>query len=133
MAVSNQNGFAKFNIAKRSRSSNYLADVRGASQTGGVRKTIYVPVITLDSFLEHYKKPDFIKIDVEGAEHLVFEGMKTLLSSVKPTILCEVDAANKFHIGDTLKKHRYKMFDAEQLPTMVGIDIPSYNTLAIPE
>ena len=48
---------------------------------------------TLDMFCEInniINKIDLIKIDVEGAEILVFEGAKSVLQHSMPTILCEV-------------------------------------------
>jgi FkbM family methyltransferase len=54
---------------------------------------IRVPVLTLDSYL-HGKKicnPDFIKMDVEGAELEVLKGATELLQrQPRPVILCEV-------------------------------------------
>jgi len=38
-------------------------------------KTEIVPVITLDSLIESYGVPEFIKIDVEGFEQQVIKGM----------------------------------------------------------
>jgi len=51
-----------------------------------------VPVSTLDDFIygDGNPPPDFIKIDVEGAEARVLLGATRLLSSVRPAIVCEV-------------------------------------------
>jgi len=49
-----------------------------------------VPMVTLDS--EEFRSPvSFIKIDVEGAEPLVFRGGRRLLERDRPTILCEIN------------------------------------------
>lgn len=49
-----------------------------------------VEAITMDDFCrEHEFQPDFIKIDVEGAEDKVIGGMSSLLSNRRPVIVME--------------------------------------------
>jgi FkbM family methyltransferase len=47
---------------------------------------------TVDAFLQArgLGRVDLIKIDVEGAEHLVFEGLWKTLDKMRPDIICEV-------------------------------------------
>lgn len=45
---------------------------------------------TIDIFASRYAKPDHIKIDVDGFEHLVIEGAKCTLSGVK-SVLIEIN------------------------------------------
>src|SRR5699024_7528004 len=60
---------------------------------------IEIESIRLDDFVSQTKiKPNFIKIDVEGAELLVLNGMKTLLEQDNLILLLEV------HV-DKLKNH----------------------------
>lgn len=49
-----------------------------------------VHTTTLDNASKSYRTPDIVKIDVEGAEHLVLHGGEKLLSSVRPTLIIEV-------------------------------------------
>jgi FkbM family methyltransferase len=58
---------AEFSIARRGRASNYLTAIGGHTQSAGERSRIVVPTITLDSLLERFDPPTFIKMDVEGA------------------------------------------------------------------
>lgn len=69
-AVSDAVGVARFEIAKRNRSTNALEGM-GSNQTGGVRETQLVPTVTLDLLANHFPIPSVLKIDVEGAEALV--------------------------------------------------------------
>ena len=54
-----------------------------------------VAVTSIDTLLEEgeVRAPDFIKIDVEGAEKRVLLGMKSTLGLHRPTIVCEVHYA----------------------------------------
>lgn len=132
LAVSNRDGVAQFNIAERARSTNFLAEASGSTQTGGVLRTLSVPTIRLDGFMQHYPAPDFVKIDVEGAENLVIEGMQQILKEKKPAMLCEVSAENLDYVCNTLTGHGYQLFDANRLPERVAMNTPSNNILAIP-
>jgi len=65
---------------------------------------IQVPTKSLDEWLTEYNidHVDFIKIDVEGAEGLVFAGARKLLSSpAAPVIICEVADAAQRSVGQT--------------------------------
>jgi FkbM family methyltransferase len=84
---------AEFSIARRGRASNYLTDVGGRSQTGGERSRIVVPTITLDSLLERFDPPTFIKMDVEGAEVEVLEGAQRILKEARPIVYYEAVAS----------------------------------------
>jgi FkbM family methyltransferase len=49
-----------------------------------------VPATTLDLEAERGPAPDFVKIDVEGAEEHVLRGAGRLLTERRPVVLCEV-------------------------------------------
>ena len=88
-AVGERSGQADLVIAKRGRAANHLIAVKGSTQTGGDRDTVTVPMMTLDDLLDKEGRPDFVKIDVEGAELLVLGGATRLLEQ-QPTIYIEV-------------------------------------------
>jgi FkbM family methyltransferase len=62
----------------------------GVSFTGRLSSqgSLNVPTVTLDEFVqrENAPQPDYIKIDVEGAEYRVLHGADKLLGSAHPTI-----------------------------------------------
>lgn len=69
---------------------------------------ILVPCTTLDQYAAENPPPDFIKIDVEGAESEVLKGAAHLLRDVRPFILCEVhDRENERFCLDWLNAHGY--------------------------
>lgn len=50
----------------------------------------HIEIVSLDSYCsEHKVKPTFIKIDVEGGEHMVVGGMSQILSDFKPVVALE--------------------------------------------
>ena len=132
LAISNSNGLVEFIIAERARATNHIVTTKGSSQAGGVRDSYMVPSVTLDYLLQHYAKPDFLKIDVEGAEKFVLEGATELLSKVRPKILVEVGDDDFSYVSEILKRNDYVMYNADDLKKLTKIDLAVSNTLAIP-
>lgn len=132
-AASDAVGTQQFNIAARGRSTNHLAEVHGSTQTGGVRNSVLVETVTLDSLLEKYDAPKVLKIDVEGAELQVLKGAHELLSKHKPTVLCEV-SENITEVGRVFRAYGYEMFDLDVMArSRVRLPQPAFNTLAAPK
>jgi FkbM family methyltransferase len=132
VAISATSGVATFYIAERGRASNALAEAGGRSQMGGVRESILVPTTSLDSLLD-ISRPQFIKIDVEGAEEIVLSGASKVLNEVRPIIHIEVGKAHTAEVTDRFHAASYRLFDPkmpvrEQKPLSQCI----HNTLAMP-
>jgi FkbM family methyltransferase len=108
-AVSDDLGVARFNIARRNRSTSYL-DGFGTTQTGGVRATQLVLTVTLNWIAANFPPPDVIKIDVEGAEVQVLTGAEDVLRTV-PTVICEVARSNSTAVASLLAPWGYTMCD----------------------
>ena len=134
LAVSNTVGLATFNIANRSRQTNFLSNAEGSTQTGGIRHTLLVPTTTMDKLSEDYNLPDFIKIDVEGAEALLMEGAINLLKKCKPIIMCECSEKNFDRVRSILGESNYDFLDAEAIPQLKPFNPQkSQNFIAIPK
>jgi FkbM family methyltransferase len=57
----------------------------------GDRESMQVPARTLDDYIIGLgRAPDFIKVDVEGAELAVLEGARRTLATVRPNMLVEI-------------------------------------------
>jgi FkbM family methyltransferase len=82
MFVSPWSAFHSLNVDGASKRENHGPD-------GG---EITVETITLDEFVSQagVSAPDLVKLDVEGAELLVLEGMRETLRSTQPLLLVEV-------------------------------------------
>ena len=131
VAASDRNGIARFLIAKRGRASNTLEQSGFRSQAGGTRNMQFVPTITLDSLLDTFQPPNFLKIDVEGAEELVLSGASRVLAEHRPIIYCEVGIEQNNAVTRLLKHHNYA-FLHEDNGKKTRIDACCFNTLAIP-
>jgi FkbM family methyltransferase len=133
-AIADRNGVAKFLISNRGRASNALETAGGRSQSGGIRETVTVPTLTLDTLLDFFDSPSFVKIDVEGAEAMALRGACRLLSEVRPTIYIEVGRDANDEVSSIFHNAAYELFDGsipihEQRP----VGSCTYNTLAIPK
>ena len=118
--------------------------------SGSLAKTTYklseagysVPVITLDQyFAERERKPELIKIDVEGAELLVLKGAQSLIETSKPIIITELSAENFAAFGYTIQdlteylvRHGYeisKILDNGRLAA-IPADTTFCNAICVP-
>jgi FkbM family methyltransferase len=82
MFVSPWSAFHSLNVEGASKQDNH----------GPQEGEIVVETVTLDEFVAQagVSAPDLIKIDVEGAELIVVEGMRETLRLIQPLLLCEL-------------------------------------------
>ena len=92
-----------------------------------VPKEVTVSSVTLDEYSGAYGDPDFIKIDVEGAESNVFRGAARLIERAHPAIFFECDdgESNLFRI---CSDYGYVLFD---FVTLTRVDKLQHNNLAL--
>jgi len=110
IAVSETTGFIRFSIAKRARAANAIEGF-GSTQTGGVKETRVLPCFPLDTLLAHFRRPDVLKIDVEGAECMVLRGAETILRDIRPLIYCEVQDQSRAEVVGLLEGQGYALWD----------------------
>lgn len=110
-AVADRDGVGAFQIAARGRASNALAAAGGRSQMGGVRETIHVPVLTLDTLGRSLPPPSFVKIDVEGAEIAVLRGGAELLARTVRGVYVELSPESFAPCLSILRGHGFACFD----------------------
>ena len=77
---------------------------------GGAREHLHVPTLKLDTIAETQPKPDFIKVDVEGAELAVLEGAANLMSGHHPTFYAEIGQSVFSACADLVHKNGYMIF-----------------------
>jgi len=97
-AVEAENGFTTFwSEELTGQNGSIIPRYIGLASTAkshGVQaqsRKVTVETVSLDSFVTNIEKaPDFIKIDVEGAESLVLQGMRNILAGARPRMMIEV-------------------------------------------
>jgi|SRR5271166_176405 len=114
-AAFSRQSLAEFSIARRGRASNFLSAVGGRSQSGGERSRFIVPTITLDSLLELFDPPTFIKMDVEGAEIGVLEGASRILKEARPILYYEAVGSTIDRCNQILTSAGYKVTQGAEL------------------
>jgi len=109
------------------------------------RKVIKVPITSLDRYIQRNNilSIDFIKIDAEGGEFDILKGGVTVLSKLRPVLMCEVSdkrteqwGYSASEICDFVKKYKYRWFKFAFDDSLCSLDdkaIFDENLLAIPE
>jgi FkbM family methyltransferase len=106
MALGDSNGTVPFHQAEDSTMSS-LAPNGYQGQQG---KIIDVQCRTLDSVVEELEiTPDFMKIDVEGFEHVVLGGAAEVLRRMRPRIVLEANPGDRDDlVSDILARNSYE-------------------------
>lgn len=122
-ALGEKSGKASFTIDLEN--SGYSSLDPDLKERGGRYKIIEVAVTTLDEVIGS-RAPDFVKIDVEGAELGVLRGAEKMLAESRPAIMFEsasreMDGYPKRATYEFLAARGYQMF----MPARLAHDAPS--------
>lgn len=95
-------------------------------------KAIEVELDTLDAYCNrHHLRPDFIKIDVEGAEHLVLRGASKVLKESRPQMVIELNLESHTEVLDHLRNAHYAVLHLDGRPATNFPHFP-YDILVVP-
>ena len=85
MAVSNKNGVAKMFVAEQSNLNKLSSkDDKSFSERHSVDSTVEVKITTMDDFcIQEDISPNLVRMDIEGFEVEVFQGMKNIFKTAK--------------------------------------------------
>ncbi|MEI7820606.1 MAG: FkbM family methyltransferase [Verrucomicrobiota bacterium] len=131
LALSDHAGTAQLNLPAPDHCNWGTSSLvhKSSSQTAVVE----VPLETLDNYCAAHgvTRLDFIKVDVEGAEHLVFGGAERTLERLRPTIIFEFNEESGTESYRLLEKLDYGLFDLDRRPMDVA-KARLHDVLAIP-
>jgi len=118
-AIANRDGVLDFAIASQGHARNKL--MSHAEPDFQVEARKQVPVVRGDALLECWTAPDFIKMDVEGAEIDALKSCNAILETVRPIFYIEVSPENQDAATRIFLDHDYEIFhlkgDGTEQPT----------------
>lgn len=105
-AVSNFNGSAKFKIGRHNKQGSLVGI---GCETD---EEVQVSVTTLDKLIaDGLEPPDFVKIDVEGAEHAALEGLSGSLNTAHPVFAIDLHTPEQDQrVGQFFKQRGYRVY-----------------------
>jgi FkbM family methyltransferase len=108
-AVADRAGTASFSVGV-SQATGHLTGQ--GTEDDRLQQSVTVEVTTLDEFVRQgHRPPTFIKIDVEGAEGLVFDGAREVLARYRPTLAVEIHSPEQGdRVGRALRDADYTAF-----------------------
>jgi FkbM family methyltransferase len=131
-AVADGIGLLELLIPKKGHARNHLTSVAG-NRAGDAENYKPVVTITLDWLLERWKTPDFIKIDVEGAEVLAINGAERLFREARPIGYIECAKENRPVMTAFFKRMGYALFAIDDSGAERRVPEFVFNTIVKPE
>jgi FkbM family methyltransferase len=131
-AVADHQGLLELVIPKKGHARNHLSVVTGNS-AGEADMIKQVVTVTLDWLLEYWRPPNFVKIDVEGAELLAVSGGERLFSECRPTGYIECSSENSEALTGFFKSHDYSLFSLDAHGEEKPIEKFAFNTIVKPK
>lgn len=112
-ALGDEEGFAQLSLGEKGRTLAHSMEMVRS------RRHLRVPLITLDQLIEKLGiiHLNFMKIDVEGAEHKVLRGGKKVLSYENVRVAMEVHPYEniKTNVINSLRALKYKVAERDEL------------------
>jgi FkbM family methyltransferase len=104
-AVSNESGSSRFAVGHHTKAGSLEMGLDNS-------QVVQVPVATIDELVDAgLRPPDFLKIDIEGAEGAALEGMDRTAAKHHPTMYIELhNPEQDIRVGKFLAKHGYAAY-----------------------
>lgn len=131
-AIANRMGLLKLAIPKNGLSRNHLSILSGNSASMAEMHK-QVVTVTADFLLDHWPSPDFVKVDIEGAELLFLQGADLLLKSVRPTFYIEVNPENQSQVTELFRSYKYGFYSLDSSASEISEKGCCFNAIVKPE
>jgi FkbM family methyltransferase len=131
-AIADTNRLLELHIPQRGHSRTHLGIIQ-RNKAGEIATTKQVVCVTADFLLKHWTPPDFVKVNIEGAEMLFMEGAYNLFEEVRPFMYIEIDEANRQLATEKFNLWNYRLFALSPEGKELPIDTCEYNTIAKPK
>jgi FkbM family methyltransferase len=127
-AVSSQAGTARLQIVD-DQSWSRLEEFGEHPDT---ERVLEVETVSIDGLLSagELPPPTLVKIDVEGAELAVLDGMRSTIAEHRPVIVCELHGTHE-GFAAAMAAHSYRVVNLEG-PAPIDADPESHHALALP-
>jgi len=120
-AVGARAGTAIFAFSAPGSAMGHLGSAANGEQS------LEVQIISLDEAARLYGRPDFIKLDVEGADIEAMQGAAQLLKEVRPRWLIELHGEQcQREVGRILRQANYDIFDLARKPLDAAQQLPRH-------
>jgi FkbM family methyltransferase len=121
-AVGDAEGEVTFHLGMHDKQGSVVGIGREVGQD------VKVKMLTLDSFIAAGRpKPQFIKMDIEGAESMALQGFNNKIDEVKPILFIELHTPEQdAKVGRFLQQHQYVAYRLQE-----GANTSATNDLGI--
>ncbi len=106
--------FFEMKNAKFEGIDNLSGEHNIGTKEGRITNKIRVAATTMDDYIRKHaiRKLDLVKLDTEGAEHLILKGAEQTLSELRPLIICET-LFNKIEndLQAIMERHSYEFYN----------------------
>lgn len=130
-AIADTIGLLELVIPKNGHTQNHLSVVDW-NEADDFECSKQVVTITLDFLLNYWRHPDFVKIDVEGAEVLAIQGGQILFAEVRPIAYIECSRANRGILTQFFIEKDYSLFRVDENGAEHRVEEFVFNTLVKP-
>ncbi len=130
-AVADRAGVLELSIPSKGHARNHLSIVEG-NDAGTPEATKAVVAITCDFLLQHWPAPQFVKMDIEGAELMALRGATRLLQVTRPLFYVEVCDKTRTEVTRLFRDAGYRLCCLNGMGEEIAIEECAFNTIAIP-